>query len=217
VHPAEKLSAAFQQPPADDDCWPHGLKQAENVQRVSGDIAHFLRSIVECFGLELPTSDFGYDEEKTTAARASLVPPSSEIKARFLPAHPQVFQAPQVAIKRVSEGGRQTGECQKNETLARSVATNFRRQLVGRRRDERKLVIRAAPGRRSPPVPSPPWVVCNRYFSKGAACYKTTLAPRLKQLVDVETDTAQIGDGNAMRHRAIGNLRAGQRLESRSP
>src|SRR5262249_9716374 len=96
-----------------------------SYERLSGDVAHFLRSMVECFGLELPPSDFAYDEEKPTAARASLIPPSSKIKGRFLLAHQQVFQAPQVAIKRVSEAGGQTGEYQKSETPIRSVATNL--------------------------------------------------------------------------------------------
>jgi LPS sulfotransferase NodH/GT2 family glycosyltransferase len=61
------------------------------------DTGSVLRSMVESFGLEVCSTDFGYTEERY--ARDPRVPPASEIKAHFLNAHQQVFQAPQAAIK----------------------------------------------------------------------------------------------------------------------
>jgi len=61
------------------------------------DTGSVLRSMVESFGLEICSTDFAYTEERYT--RDPRVPPVSEIKAHFLNAHQQVFQAPQAAIK----------------------------------------------------------------------------------------------------------------------
>lgn len=68
-----------------------------SYENLIDDTGGVLRSMVEAFGLEVCATDFGYTEERY--ARDPRVPSVSEIKAHFLNATQQVFQAPQAAIK----------------------------------------------------------------------------------------------------------------------
>jgi LPS sulfotransferase NodH/GT2 family glycosyltransferase len=69
---------------------------AVSYESLIADTGGVLRSMVESFGLEVPSTDFGYTEENT---RDPGLPPVSEIKAHFLNGYQRVFQAPQAAIK----------------------------------------------------------------------------------------------------------------------
>ena len=64
-----------------------------SYERVRDDVAGVLRTIVESFGLDLPTDCFDYAEEGPNEVRDAQVPPRSEIKARFLRAHQRVIPA----------------------------------------------------------------------------------------------------------------------------
>jgi LPS sulfotransferase NodH/tetratricopeptide (TPR) repeat protein/SAM-dependent methyltransferase len=64
-----------------------------SYERVRDDLAGVLRTIVDNFGLDLPTDCFDYAEEGPNEERDAEVPPRSEIKARFLRAHQRVIPA----------------------------------------------------------------------------------------------------------------------------
>ena len=82
-----------------DTCW--RLFFARNAispltvsyERVGDDVAGVLRTIVDRFGLDLPTGCFDYVEEGPTEARDAQVPSRSEMKARFLRGHQRVIPA----------------------------------------------------------------------------------------------------------------------------
>jgi LPS sulfotransferase NodH len=72
---------------------------AVSYESLMADTGSVLRSMVESFGLAVPSTDFRYTEERSADTRDPRVPPVSEIKAHFLDAHRRVFQAPQAANK----------------------------------------------------------------------------------------------------------------------
>ncbi len=70
-----------------------------SYESLIADTGSVLRSMVETFSLEVSATDFAYTEERSADARDPRLPLVAEIKAHFLDAHQQVFQAPQAAIK----------------------------------------------------------------------------------------------------------------------
>jgi LPS sulfotransferase NodH/GT2 family glycosyltransferase len=70
-----------------------------SYESLIADTGSVLRSMVESFSLKVSSTDFGYTEERSTDTRDPRLPTLAEIKAHFLDAHQQVFQAPQAAIK----------------------------------------------------------------------------------------------------------------------
>ncbi len=70
-----------------------------SYESLTADTGSVLRAMVESFSLEVSATDFAYTEERSTDTRYLRLPLVAEIKAHFLDAHQQVFQAPQAAIK----------------------------------------------------------------------------------------------------------------------
>jgi LPS sulfotransferase NodH/GT2 family glycosyltransferase len=70
-----------------------------SYESLIADTGSVLRSMVEAFSLEVSSTDFAYTEERSADARDPRLPTVAEIKAHFLDAHQQIFQAPQAAIK----------------------------------------------------------------------------------------------------------------------
>lgn len=62
-------------------------------ERLTDDPAGTVRTIVETFGLDVPTSHFDYVDAGPTAARDERVPQREEIRANFLRAHRRVVPA----------------------------------------------------------------------------------------------------------------------------